>query len=178
MSAIFLLILLIVFLALFVAWFFIFFFMPIVLPYFFWGAIYVPTAKNRIDTIVSFAEISPGSKVADLGSGDGRLLSAFAKKGAVVFGYEINPFLVSKSRKNIIKEGLENKAFVFNKSFWHQDLSGFDVIVVYGMVHVMGRLEKKLQKELKNGAKVVSHAFVFPHWDFVKKENNIYLYIK
>ncbi|OGZ62868.1 MAG: hypothetical protein A2998_03270 [Candidatus Staskawiczbacteria bacterium RIFCSPLOWO2_01_FULL_37_25b] len=178
MSTILLLILLIVFSTLFVACFFIFFFMPIILPYFFWGAIYVPTAKNRIDTIVSFAENCRGLKVADLGSGDGRLLVAFAKKGAVVFGYEINPFLVSKSRKNIIKEGLENKAFVFNKSFWHQDLSGFDVIVVYGMVHVMGRLEKKMQRELKNGARVVSHAFVFPHWNCVKKENNIYLYIK
>jgi len=42
----------------------------------------------------------------------------------------------------------------------------------------MKGLEKKLQKELKPGAKVVSFTFQFPNWQPQIKENGIYIYEK
>lgn len=144
------------------------------LGFIFWGAIYVPSRKDRIDKIIELAEIKPGEKAVDLGSGDGRLVIALAKAGAEAYGYEIDPTLVRSSKKNIQEAGL--KAFIEWGSFWQADLSQFDVVVIYGMSHVMKRLEKKLGKELRKGTRVICNSFEFPNWSCKKKENNVYLY--
>ncbi|MBU4142330.1 hypothetical protein KKE99_05680, partial [Patescibacteria group bacterium] len=60
----------------------------------FFGAPYVPIPKNGLDKMVEFANIKFGQKAVDLGSGDGRIMIAMAKAGAIVHGYEINPLLV------------------------------------------------------------------------------------
>ncbi len=151
-------------------------FLNLLFPLIFWGAIYVPSKKEKINKIIEFAEVKPGEKAVDLGSGDGRLVIALAKAGAEAYGYEVNPILVRKSKINIRRAGLENKAFINWGSFWQADLSEFDIIIIYGMKHVMGRLEKKLRKELKKDARIVSNTFKFPTWSPKKKDNNIYLY--
>ncbi|MBI2041540.1 MAG: 50S ribosomal protein L11 methyltransferase [Candidatus Nealsonbacteria bacterium] len=153
-------------------------FFEAILPFMFWGAIYVPTSRSKVEKIIEVAAIKPGDKAVDLGSGDGRLVIALAKSGAEAHGYEINPLLVALSRKNIRKEKIIDKAFINLGSFWGQDLSSFNVVAVYGMNHVMRRLEKKLKKELKPGSKIVSNGFEFPSWPPVKAEEGIYLYIK
>ena len=145
---------------------------------FFWGAIYVPINDRKLKKIIELANIKPNDKVVDLGSGDGRLVVAFSKLGVKSYGYEINPFLVRRSIKSIKKAGLEEKAFVSQDNFWKKDLSEFDVVVIYGMGHMMGTLEKKLKKELKSGARVISNSFQFPDWTPVKKEDNVFLYEK
>jgi len=146
--------------------------------YLFWGAIYVPTKEEKIKIMVNFLEITPGQKIVDLGAGDGRLLIALAKAGATAYGYEVNPFLVSIARKNIKKAGLEDKAFIYLKNLWRQDLRNFDGVVIYPMAHMMARLEKKFEKELRPGAKVVSKHFVFPNWKPTKSEDDVHLYLK
>ena len=143
----------------------------------FWGAIYVPTKKEGIDKMVEFLEIKPRQVIADLGAGDGRLLIALAKAGAIAYGYEINPFLVDRARKNIKEAGLEDRAFVYLRNLWHTNLNDFDGIVVFGMKHMMKRLEKKFEKELKPGAKVVSNHFPLPNWTPEKKADEVYLYV-
>lgn len=151
-------------------------FLKLLLPLFFKGAIYVPTSKGKIKKIVELADIKPGDKAVDLGSGDGRVVMALARAGANAYGYEVNPVLVNRSRKRIKKAGLQNKAHVKWKNFWEADLSGFDLVVIYGMSHVMKRLEKKLERELRKGAKVAAVIFELPSWAPEKKEENIYLY--
>lgn len=146
------------------------------LPIFFWGAVYVPTRVETVKRIINILDIKPGEKVADLGSGDGRLVIALAKAGAEAYGYEINPFLFLLSRKNIKKAGLKGKAFIHLKSFWNEDLSQFDAISVYGISYIMDKLEKKLKKELKNNSRVACNRFNFHNWRYFKKEEEIYLY--
>ena len=77
--------------------------------YFFWGAIYVPTEKERVKKMVEFLKIKPGQAVVDLGAGDGRLLIALAKAGAKAYGYEVDPFLVTSARENIKQAGLRGQ---------------------------------------------------------------------
>lgn len=161
----------------YLATFVLFFVLRMIVPYFFWGAVYVPTKEEKMKIILEFAEIKPGNRAVDLGSGDGRLVIALAQNGALVYGYEINPLLVKSSQKNISMLGLEDKAFIYGKNFWNQDLSGYDIVIIYGMTHVMEKLEKKLSKELKKNTKIISHGFVFPNWKPAKAKNNIYLYI-
>ena len=117
-----------------------------------------------------------GKKVVDLGSGDGRIMIAYAKSGASVRGYEINPLLVIAARNNIRKAGLQFKAQAYWKSFWNQNLSDADIVTIFGVPHIMASLEKKLQTELKPGARIFSIAFPFPHWPLEYHEENIYYY--
>jgi len=151
-------------------------FLKVLLPLLFWGAIYVPTKKEKIEKIIRLAEIKPEEKAVDLGSGDGNLVIALAGAGAEAHGYEVSPVLVCKSRKNIQKAGLEGKAFIHWGNFWRADLSEFDIVIVYGMKHVMKRLEEKLRKELRQDARIVSNNFKFPNWPQAREEDGICLY--
>lgn len=140
------------------------------------GLPYVPTKKKTVERIVELSGVREGEKVADLGSGDGRILIEFAKKGIEAHGYEINPLLVWHSRKNIRKAGLADKAYVHYKNFWKQDFSSYDMIVMYGIGYIMKKLEQKLGKELKSGGRIISSAFEFPKWKASIRANGLFVY--
>jgi SAM-dependent methyltransferase len=142
------------------------------------GAPYVPTRPEAVRAMLKLSSSSPGQRMVDLGSGNGRILIAFAREGLEAHGYEINPILVWRSRFNIKRAGLKNKAFVHLGSFWPVDMSPFDYVVIYGLNHIMKPLEKKLQKELRSGAKVLSNAFKFPFWKEKEKIGGVSLYVK
>lgn len=126
--------------------------------------------------MIELSELKPGEKAADLGSGDGRIVIAMARIGAIAHGYEINPFLVWWSRYKIRRAGLQDQAFIHLGSFWSKDLSKFDVVTVFGTTHIMKGLEKKLKKELKSNARVISYVFAFPSWEYAQKESAIFVY--
>lgn len=147
-----------------------------IVPILWRGAIFVRSKNGTVEAMLELADAKPGQKAVDVGSGDGRLVIAIAKAGLEAHGYEINPFLVWTSKRSIKKLGLEGRAHIHWKNFWSEDFSGFDIVTIYGISYIMDKLEVKLKKELKPGAKVISNYFVFPSWPHGKKENNIYLY--
>jgi ribosomal protein L11 methylase PrmA len=140
------------------------------------GAIYFPTTPKGVKTICRLAEVHAGDAIADLGSGDGRILIALAKAGAEAHGYEVDPFLVMRSRQAIRKAGLEGKAVVHWKSFWKADLGKYKTVVAYGFPHIMKKLGDKLNRELSPGTKVISNVFTFPNLTEVSVENDVRLY--
>ncbi|MDO8474498.1 MAG: 50S ribosomal protein L11 methyltransferase [bacterium] len=140
------------------------------------GAPFVPIDKTVLKRMIALLQVQPGEKAADLGSGDGRVVIALAKAGAIAEGYEINQFLVLASRKNIKNAGISAQASIHWKNFWGQDLSSFQVVTLFGMPHMMKKLGAKLRKELKPGTKVISHQFMFPDWPISQQESQLYLY--
>jgi len=126
------------------------------------GAIYVPSTQGKTRLLAELSGASRGERAADLGSGDGRIVIALARRGAEAHGFEINPVLVLLSRRNIRRAGLRGLAFIHWKSFWRADLSRFDVVTLFQGSFVMRRLEAKLRKELAPGARVVSDYWGFP----------------
>ena len=141
------------------------------------GAPFVRTNKQARDRMFEAAQIKKGERVVDLGSGDGTLVIAAAAYGGKIIGYEINRLLVWQSRRRIRKLGLTN-AVIYRQSFWKADVSDTDVVLLFGITHIMSRLEKKLLHELPSGARVVSHVFTFPHWETVFSEDGIHVYVK
>jgi hypothetical protein len=148
-------------------------------PSFAGGAIFVPTPDEAVKAMMQLAHIHSDDIVMDLGSGDGKLLIAAAKSGAKkAVGYEIQRWLVNKSRNSATAENLENKIEVVCRSFWHADVSNTTVILLYQISYAMKGLEEKLQKELPVGARVVSNGFKFPNWKENNRIGNVRLYIR
>ncbi len=126
------------------------------------GALYVSTARSRIEAALEAVALSPATRLVDLGCGDGRVLRMARRKGAGhVEGYELNPLAYFKARLLTIGDsGIK----ILNRSFWDVDLSGADVICCYLFPDVMARLAAKLKRELKPDAVVVSFNFPLPDY--------------
>lgn len=137
---------------------------------------YFQTTRYRVDAMIELADIKPGEKAADLGSGDGRIVVALAQKGAIATGYELDETLINTSLENI--KNADVSATILKKDFWEEDLRIYDVICVYPMPDIMETLEEKLQRELRPGTRVLLNYYPFPHWKEAVKKDNVYLYIK
>lgn len=148
----------------------IFFFIP-----FLFGAPYDPSREKALVNIEKLVNSKKGDRIAELGSGDGRVAIALAKKGVEIHGFEINPFLVWISRYRIRKMGLNKQIRIYWKNFWKKDLSGYNKVVFFQFSTIMGRLGRKFKKELKKGSIVVSHHWIIPGWKVNKKLGEHYL---
>lgn len=151
---------------------------------------YVATRKEKIPTIIKLASIKKSETAIDLGSGDGRLLFAAAKSGALAIGYELNPFLVLFTNLKARLLHLRGEArsstgehlggvTVFRKDLWQADLKSANVIFVYGRAKTMPKFEKFLYKNAKKGTRLIVNTdktIPFPTKKPVKSENGIYLY--
>ncbi len=149
-----------------------------VLP-FLTGAPYEGTKKKTLEKMIEFTNPKKGDKIAELGSGDGRIVIALAKKcpEAKVYGFEINPFLVWISKRKIKKQGLKN-AKIYWKNFWNINLGEYNKIVLFQFKTIMHKLSKKFSKELKSGTKIISHFWKIPEWKLKRKFKKVYYYEK
>jgi len=137
------------------------------------GAPFEATQKRKIKDMLKLADLRRGEKLVDLGAGNGKIIETAAEKGAWAVGYEINSFLVLKAHRH-----LPPRAKLLWRNFWLMPLSGFDVVTVYGISHIMKPLGRKLARELKVGTRIVSYRYPLPNFPLVKKKDDIYLYIK
>ncbi len=140
--------------------------------------VYVPSKDAAVVDMIALANPQPHEIVADLGSGNGKLLIAFSELAKQAIGFEVGPFLVWESRHKIQKLGLVTKVQIKWQSFWSADVSQTDVILLFMTASIMAKLEKKLRAELKPGARVISQRFVFPNWPAAKKLGESTLYIQ
>jgi hypothetical protein len=140
------------------------------------GAIYFPSTREKALLISELSGAVPGESAADLGSGDGRIVITLAQRGAEAHGFEVNPIFVLLSRWNIRRAGLQGRAFIHFRSFWHADLSRYDVLTLFQGSFIMKRLEAKVRKELAPGARVVSDFWGFPTMAPEKVHGTIHCY--
>lgn len=141
---------------------------------------YVPSPQAVVDKMIELAGVTKNDVVYDLGSGDGRIVIAAAKKGAKAIGFEIDGDLFKESRARIAKAGLQARAEIRQQDFLTVDLSGATIVTMYLLPDVNLKLKPLLLKQLKPGARVVSHAFAMADWqpDRVAHvgKNKIYLW--
>ncbi len=155
----------------FIFWVFVFIVFPL-----FIGASYEVTSDDKMKKMIRLARVKKGERVVELGSGNGKLVIEFAKLGAEVHGYEINPFLVFLSRWKIRREGLQDRAFVHWKNFWSVDLGEFDVVLTFQVGYIMKTLERKLQREARGKMRVVSNNWKFPDLKCLEEDDKVYRY--
>jgi SAM-dependent methyltransferase len=125
---------------------------------------FVPSPQIVVDKMIDLAGVKKGDVVYDLGSGDGRIVIAAAKRGAKAVGFEIDPDLVAESRANIQKAGVQESAEIRNQDILTVDLSAASVVTMYLLPDVNLKLRPNLLSQLKPGSRIVSHAFDMGDW--------------
>ncbi|MBI4527153.1 MAG: methyltransferase domain-containing protein [Deltaproteobacteria bacterium] len=132
---------------------------------------FVPTPQDVVERMLELAQVKKGDVVYDLGSGDGRIVIAAAKKyGVKAVGFEIDPELIKQSRENIRKEGLGNLAEIREQDILTVDLSPATVLTMYLLPDVNLKLRPNILKQLRPGSRVVSHDFDMGDWKPAKVE--------
>jgi len=125
---------------------------------------FVPSPQEVVDKMIVVAGVKKGDVVYDMGSGDGRIVIAAAKKGARAVGFEIDGDLVKESRENIRKAGVEKLAEIRQQDILTVDFSPATVVTMYLLPDVNLKLKPNLQKQLKSGSRIVSHSFDMGDW--------------
>ncbi|MDH3442782.1 MAG: class I SAM-dependent methyltransferase [Deltaproteobacteria bacterium] len=132
---------------------------------------FVPTPEEVVVRMLELAEIRSGDVLYDLGSGDGRIVFAAAKRyGIKAVGFEIDPALVKISREFIKQAGLEKLAEIRDQDVFTVDFSPASVVTMYLYPGAVLRLRPALRSQLKPGSRVVSHNYGMGDWQPVKTE--------
>ena len=146
---------------------------------------FVPTPKKNVKMVIDALDLKPRNVFYDLGCGDGRFLIEAEIRGAKAIGFEISAWAYGKAILNIWRH--QSKAKVIFKNFYPININDADAVFCFLLDSVMPKVETKLKKELKKGAKIVCYGFLLPSWPPKKiietnpkdkKASKIYIYQK
>lgn len=126
---------------------------------------YVPTPNDVLEQMLDLADVGPGDYVIDLGSGDGRIVIAAAKRGAVGHGVDLDPDRIQEARANAEEEGVSDRVMFMQGDIFETDFSDASVITLYLLSSVNEKLRPSLLEELSPGTQVVSHSFSMGDWE-------------
>ncbi|HET7669017.1 MAG TPA: class I SAM-dependent methyltransferase [Burkholderiales bacterium] len=130
-----------------------------------WRVPFITTPDEVVVRMLELAGTRSGDLVADLGSGDGRIVITAARRfGARGLGIELDAGLVQKSRENARLAGVAERVSFVQGDVLTTDFSTASVVTVYLLPDLMGRLQPRFAEELKPGTRVVSHAFRMAGW--------------
>jgi protein-L-isoaspartate O-methyltransferase len=144
-----------------------------------------PSPQEVVERMLQLAHLQPGETVYDLGSGEGRIVITAARKfKARAVGVELSPELCKIATGRIKALGLEDRIRIVHANLLKVDLRPADVVTIYLLTSANELLRPNLERDLKPGARVVSHDFEIRGWkpttvEKVEAEGrprNIYLY--
>ena len=149
---------------------------------------FVPSPDSVVDAMLQLASVGKSDHVFDLGSGDGRIVIRAAQKyQAEAVGVEIEDDLYKKSMARIDELGLQSRAKILHMNMYKVDLKPATVVTLYLLTSVNERLKPILERDLRPGARVVTHDFKIPGWEPSKTldvmseagySKKIYLYVR
>jgi cyclopropane fatty-acyl-phospholipid synthase-like methyltransferase len=126
---------------------------------------FVPTPIDVVDRMLELAQVRSGDVIYDLGSGDGRIVIRAAKRyGVRGVGIEIDPDLVAKAKDNAFKERVDKLVEFRAQDALTVDVSPATVVTLYMLPEFNAKLRPIFDRQLKPGAKVVSHDFEIRGW--------------
>ena len=126
---------------------------------------YVPTPEDVVERMLTLADVKAGDVVYDLGCGDGRIPIAAAKRGARGVGVDIDPRRIEESNANAKVAGVEKLVEFRLQDAMTVDVSPATVVTLYLLSSSNAKLRPILTRQLKPGARIVSHAFSMgPEW--------------
>ena len=125
--------------------------------------IWLPTAQALAEKMLNLAQVTPQDYLIDLGSGDGRIVIAAAKRGARAHGIEYDPDMVGLSKRNAVREGVADKATFVKADLFESNFSAATVITMFLLPEINMKLRPAIL-DLKPGTRVVSNSFDMEDW--------------
>ena len=125
---------------------------------------WMPTKVEMADQMLSLAQVRPGDRVYDLGSGDGVIPIEAAKKYQVrAVGIEYNPDLVKLSQRNAERANVESLVTFKQGDIFVEDFSQATVLTLYLGENLNTKLMPTILK-MPVGTRVVSNTFRMESW--------------
>jgi hypothetical protein len=125
---------------------------------------YEPTPPEIVDVMLDLAAVGPKDTLYDLGSGDGRIVIAAAKRGARAVGVEKDGELVERSRGLAREAGVARRATFRRQDLFAADFRDATVVTLYLLPEVNIALRPRLLSELASGTRIVSHSHDMADW--------------
>ena len=127
---------------------------------------FVATPYDVVDRMLTLAKVGPSDVVYDLGSGDGRIVIAAAQKfGARGVGVDIEPARIAESEENARRAGVERFVTFKLQDALQTDVSDASVVTLYMLSAINVKLRPILTRQLRPGARIVSHSFAMGDWE-------------
>jgi cyclopropane fatty-acyl-phospholipid synthase-like methyltransferase len=121
---------------------------------------YVPTPQNVVEAMLAMARVTAADVVYDLGCGDGRIpITAAVRYGARGVGIEIDSFYLRDAYDNVKKAAVADRVRLVHADFFDVDISEATVVAVFLLPRVLLDLLPKFRRELRPGARIVSHQY-------------------
>ena len=146
---------------------------------------YEPTSPDVVQVMFRLANVKSGEVVYDLGCGDGRIvITAVREFGARGVCVDIDPQRIAESRENARAAGVTENIRFLNQDLFEADVSEASVVMLFLSPELNLKLRPKLLRELKPGARIVSHWHDMGDWKPQKvvrvrssgRERSVYLW--
>jgi SAM-dependent methyltransferase len=127
---------------------------------------YVPTPPEVVARMIEMAAIGPDDVVYDLGCGDGRMVIAAARtRGARGVGIELDEGLLAECRAAAAREGVEKLVRFERLDAAKARIDEATVLLLYLLPESLETLKPLFERDLRPGARIVSHNYKIPGWD-------------
>jgi precorrin-6B methylase 2 len=147
---------------------------------------YEPTPPEVVEVMLRLAAVKAGDVVYDLGCGDGRIVITAARDfGARGVCVDIDPQRIAESQENARAAGVADHIRFVNQDLFVTDVSEATVVMLFLSPGLNLKVRPKLLRELKPGARIVSHWHDMDDWKPQKtvrvqgngRERPVYLWI-
>jgi precorrin-6B methylase 2 len=126
---------------------------------------YVPTHERIVAAMLEMASVTKDDVLYDLGSGDGRIVIAAARQfGARGVGIDLDPQRIREANDNAREAGVTDRVQFVLGDIFDADLRPATVVTMYLLQEVNLRMRPKLTRELRPGARIVSHNYDLGDW--------------
>jgi SAM-dependent methyltransferase len=127
--------------------------------------LHLPTPHPVVEAMLQVAGVRAGDVVYDLGSGDGRIPIAAARRyGVRAVGIELDARFVEQARCRAREAKVEHLVEFRQQDIFDTDLRQATVVTLFLFPETNAKLRPKLQAELPTGARIVSHRFGIGDW--------------
>ena len=126
---------------------------------------YVPTPYDVVNRMLELAGVTRDDVVYDLGCGDGRIVITAAERfGARGVGIDYDPERIAEANANAARRGVQDLVTFIQQDAMEADVSEATVVTLYLLSSSNRRLRPILTRQLRPGARIVSHAFRMGDW--------------
>jgi SAM-dependent methyltransferase len=124
---------------------------------------WVPTPPALVEKMLDLAQLTPKDRLVDLGSGDGVLVIAAARRGVRARGIEYDRGLVEYSKRKAAEAGVSQLVRFVRGDIFKSDFSDATVVTTFLLPSMNLRLRPTFLA-MQPGTRIVANTFAIADW--------------